>query len=168
MSATYKPSVYNNFNDKWALYGHLPHDTDWTFKSYKQIAQICSVEHMIAIYDKLPEALVNNCMLFLMRGNIKPIWEDPKNISGGCFSYKVHVNNVYNVWKRLSYALAGETLSTDIPFKVINGITISPKKNFCIVKVWLASCEFRDSSVIKELHGISSHGCLFKEHMPEY
>jgi hypothetical protein len=51
---------------------------------------------------------------------------------------------------------------------LINGITISPKKNFCIVKIWLASCEFRDSSVIKELHGISSHGCLFKEHMPEY
>jgi hypothetical protein len=165
MSATYKPSVYNNFNDKWALYGHLPHDTDWTFKSYKQIAQICSVEHMIAIYDKLPEALVNNCMLFLMRGNIKPIWEDPKNISGGCFSYKVHVNNVYNVWKRLSYALAGESLSSEIPFKTINGITISPKKNFCIIKIWLSSCEYQDpSSIFQISNEISPVGCLFKRH----
>jgi hypothetical protein len=97
------------------------------------------------------------------------MWEDPKNRNGGCFSYKITNKNVCKVWRSLTYAIVGESVSTNSSFaNCVTGITISPKKNFCIVKVWLASCEFRDSSVIKELHGISSHGCLFKEHMPEY
>ena len=77
--------------------------------------------------------------------------------------------DVSQAWKELTYVLVGESMADNKSIlPLINGITISPKKNFCIVKIWLASCEFRDSSVIKELHGISSHGCLFKEHMPEY
>ena len=51
---------------------------------------------------------------------------------------------------------------------LVNGITISPKRNFCIVKVWLSNCQFRDASIIRELYGITPHGCLFKEHEPEY
>jgi len=91
------------------------------------------------------------------------------SIKGGCFSYKISNKDVSQAWKELTYVLVGESMADNKSIlPLINGITISPKKNFCIVKVWLASCEFRDSSVIKELHGISSHGCLFKEHMPEY
>ena len=30
--------------DKWTLYAHLPHDTDWTLDSYKTIACISSVQ----------------------------------------------------------------------------------------------------------------------------
>ena len=50
----------------------------------------------------------------------------------------------------------------------INGITISPKKNFCIMKVWVANCLFQDATVIRDVEGVSSHGCLFKRHVPEY
>jgi hypothetical protein len=108
-------------------------------------------------------------MLFIMREGITPTWEDQRNRNGGCFSYKISNKDVSQAWKELTYVLVGESMADNKSIlPLINGITISPKKNFCIVKVWLASCEFRDSSVIKELHGISSHGCLFKEHMPEY
>ena len=81
-------------------------------------------------------------MLFVMREGIKPTWEDPKNRSGGCFSYKVVNKHVYNVWKELCYVLVGNTISNDKSFVAnVTGITISPKKNFCIVKIWLANCE---------------------------
>ena len=36
---------------------------------------------------------IDNCMFFLMKGDIQPRWEDPQNRRGGCFSYKInHVN----------------------------------------------------------------------------
>jgi hypothetical protein len=50
----------------------------------------------------------------------------------------------------------------------INGIKISPKKNFCIIKVWKTNCDCQNPEVLNEVKGISTYGCLFKKHIPEY
>jgi hypothetical protein len=108
-------------------------------------------------------------MLFVMRKGITPLWEDPKNRKGGCFSYKITNKNVYECWKNLTYNLVGESLSSNKKLQLqINGITISPKKNFCILKVWTSTCNYQDAALIKADSGITSHGCLFKKHAPEY
>ena len=162
-------SILHDLSDAWILWAHLPHDTDWSLKSYMKIYEFNTVEQAITITETLPPVLVTNCMLFLMRKGINPIWEDERNRNGGCFSYKIPNKDVPDAWKQLSYSLLGETMSDDkklLPH--INGITISPKKNFCIIKVWLANCSFQDAAVIREVHGITSHGCLFKRHVPEY
>jgi hypothetical protein len=162
-------SVLHDLSDAWILWAHLPHDTDWSLKSYMKIYEFNTVEQAITITETLPPVLVTNCMLFLMRKGINPIWEDERNRNGGCFSYKIPNKDVPDAWKQLSYSLVGETMSDNkklLPH--INGITISPKKNFCIIKVWLANCSFQDAAVIREVHGITSHGCLFKRHVPEY
>ena len=159
----------HELSDAWILWAHLPHDTDWSIKSYIKLYTFDTVEQAITITEMLPHILVTNCMLFLMRKGISPIWEDERNRNGGCFSYKIVNKDVPETWKELTYSLVGETMSDDkklLPH--INGITISPKKNFCIIKVWLANCLFNDAAVIRELHGITSHGCLFKRHVPEY
>jgi hypothetical protein len=160
----------HKLNDKWTLWAHLPHDTDWTPKSYKNIFTMSSVEEAITITETLPEILVKNCMLFIMRQGIKPIWEDVKNRNGGCFSYKVINKNVYDVWRELTYVLVGDTISSNDSFVAsVNGITISPKKNFCIIKIWMANCSFQNPEVItSEVKGLESQGCLFKKHTPEY
>jgi hypothetical protein len=162
-------SLLHELSDSWILWAHLPHDTDWSLKSYMKIYEFNTVEQAITITETLPPVLVTNCMLFLMRKGINPIWEDERNRNGGCFSYKIPNKDVPDAWKQLSYSLVGETMSDNkklLPH--INGITISPKKNFCIIKVWLANCSFQDAAVIREVHGITSHGCLFKRHVPEY
>ena len=162
-------SLLHNLSDAWILWAHLPHDTDWSLKSYMKIYEFNTVEQAITITETLPPVLVTNCMLFLMRKGINPIWEDERNRNGGCFSYKIPNKDVPDAWKQLSYSLIGETMSDNnklLPH--INGITISPKKNFCIIKVWFANCSFQDAAVIREVHGITSHGCLFKRHVPEY
>ena len=56
-----------------------------------------NMEEVIALYNSIPPAMVKNCMLFLMRQNIKPMWEDPNNKQGGCFSFKVGNKNVPDV-----------------------------------------------------------------------
>ena len=163
------PETLHPLFGTWVLWAHLPHDTDWSIKSYKKIMTICNAEDILGLYAQLPEVLVKNCMLFLMREDINPIWEDPKNRNGGCFSYKISNKNVYNVWKDLSYILSGETISNDPKFgQSVMGITISPKKAFCIIKIWMTDCQYQDPYKIKILNGLTPQGCLFKKHKPEY
>ena len=159
----------HSLSDKWVLWAHLPHDTNWSLKSYIKICKIQHAEEIIALNNSLPDQLIKNCMLFLMRDNILPMWEDPNNKGGGCFSFKVTNKVVSQVWKKLSYITVGETLTNDTRLlKLINGITISPKKSFCIVKIWLRNCSMQNPSQLTSIPGLSVHGCLFKRHKPEF
>lgn len=162
--------TYHPLSSKWCLWAHLPHDTDWSLSSYKNIHTLTNVESTIAVTESMPENLVKNCMLFVMREGIKPTWEDPSNREGGCFSYKVTNKYVYNVWKELTYVLVGNSISEDKKFVAnVNGITISPKKNFCIVKIWMSNCDNQDPSIItRDIHNLNPSGSIFKKHVPEY
>jgi len=155
---------------KWNLYYHLPHDKNWDLSSYKSIMKnIETAERLISINENLNENIIKHCMLFVMRDGITPMWEDPKNRNGGAFSFKVANKLVPAVWKTLFYALCGETLSTDRTLSpMFNGITISPKKNFCIVKIWLENCSVQDPNVLIQIPNLSKQGCLFKKHEPEF
>jgi hypothetical protein len=157
-------------SDKWTLWAHLPHNTDWSTSSYIKISTFSTMEEIIAVTETLPSILVENCMLFLMRHGIKPTWEDPKNRGGGCFSYKVSNKSVFKVWKDLSYVVVGGTISKQPSYvSSVTGITISPKKNFCILKIWMTNCSNQNPAVVtSDLTGLTPHGCLFKKHMPEY
>ena len=167
---TIENEIVHNLRRKWNLWAHLPHDTDWSLKSYKPIFKFTSAEDTIAICETLPDILVKNCMLFVMRDGITPMWEDVNNRAGGCFSYKISNKSVYEVWRELTYVLVGETISSNLSFvNNVTGITISPKKNFCVIKIWLTNCEFQDPTVVtNEVKGIIHQGCLFKKHNPEY
>jgi hypothetical protein len=157
-------------SDKWTLWAHLPHNTDWSMKSYIKIFTFTTVEEAIAVTETLPAILVENCMLFMMREGIKPTWEDPKNRNGGCFSYKITNKNVVKAWKDLTYVVVGNTISQNMSFvNGLTGITISPKKNFCILKIWLADCANQNPQLVTtDLKELTSNGCLFKKHTPEY
>jgi hypothetical protein len=162
--------AFHNLSDKWTLWAHLPHNTDWSMQSYIPISTFKTVEETIAVTETLPAILVENCMLFMMRDGIKPAWEDPKNRNGGCFSYKVSNKNVYKVWKDLTYVVVGGTISKQSGFvNCVTGITISPKKNFCIIKIWMTDCNNQNpATVTSDVKGLIPQGCLFKKHTPEY
>ena len=161
---------HHNLSEKWTLWAHLPHNTDWSIKSYIPIYTFKSVEETIAVTETMPSVLIENCMLFLMKEGIKPTWEDPQNRNGGCFSYKVSNKNVAKIWKELTYVTVGGTISSYEKYvNKVTGITISPKKNFCIIKIWMSDCSNQDPEVVtSDLKGLLSQGCLFKKHAPEY
>jgi hypothetical protein len=161
---------HHNLIGKWDLYYHLPHDKNWDLSSYKSVMNnIDTAEKVIAINETLPENIVKYSMLFAMRTGITPQWEDPKNRNGGCFSFKVINKQVHQVWKTLFYALCGETLCIERNHsKLINGITVSPKKNFCIVKIWLVNCTLQDPNILIDIPNLQKQGCLFKKHEPEF
>ena len=153
--------------DNWVFWAHLPHDTDWSLTSYKKICELKSVENVLSLIDVVPEKMIQNCMLFFMRKHINPTWEDPLNKNGGCFSFKIPNKNIYRIWNQMICALMGETISNDEKFlKCVNGITLSPKKSFCILKVWMSNVNNQNPKKICEIAGLTVHGCLFKKHNP--
>jgi len=163
-------TMVNPLSDKWTLWSHLPHNSDWSMASYIPIITLSSVEEAIAVMEILPNTLIENCMLFLMRQGIKPMWEDPKNRNGGFFSYKISNSQVCKVWRNLSYVTLGGTISKNATFvEGVNGITISPKKNFCILKIWMKNCLHQNPELITtELAELPSQGCIFKKQTPEF
>lgn len=154
---------YHPLNGEWCLWGHMPHNTDWSITSYINISSFNTVENTIAVTETLGDVLVKNCMLFVMKQNIAPVWEDPQNRNGGFFSYKISNKIVYDVWKKLTYALVGETICIDHDhFRHVSGISVSPKKDFCIIKIWMSSPSHQNPKMfITDIKGLSAQGCLF-------
>jgi hypothetical protein len=148
--------------ESWCLWGHLVNNPDWSINSYIKIATISDVTNLLGILQNIPDELLINCMFFFYKENILPIYEDPNNRKGGYFSYVISNQNVKNVWSITSLNLMEKNLSTNIDFMSnINGITLSPKKNFCILKIILKSCEFQSTSLIKDIDGIDKKAGLF-------
>jgi hypothetical protein len=153
----------NPLKTKWVLWGHLQHDTNWNMDSYTQICTTTYVEDLVELLDKLPEKMLTNYMLFMMREGINPVWEDEQNKQGGCFSYKVDNKYVKDIWSELCCYILGNTISTEPVNNTITGISISPKKSFCIIKIWMSSCKFQDASIMN-VKQLKLNNCLFKKH----
>jgi len=164
------PNSEHYLDDKWNLYYHLPHNNNWDLSSYTIIMDsVDTAEKVVTLNESLNDNIVKNCMLFVMRKGITPMWEDPRNRNGGCFSYKITNKFVPDVWRAMFYSLCGETLCTDLKHnKHVNGIAISPKKNFCIIKIWMDTSELQDPDVIANIPNLVKQGCLFKKHEPEF
>jgi len=156
-------------NDKWVLYHHLPSNKDWTLSGYEIVMpDIDTIEKTIALNETIPEDVIKFSMWFVMRKGITPLWEDPKNACGGNFSYKVVNKNVFEVWKHMFYLLCGGSLCENPEHsKYLNGITISPKKNFCILKIWLNTTLYQDPGIIVNIPNLTKHGAQFRKHGAE-
>ena len=82
---------------------------------------------------------------------------------------KISNKNIASVWKSISYLLTGDTLSKDQELlNSITGITVSPKKSFCILKIWLSTLKYQNVKKINEIENLPFHGCIFKKHKPDY
>ena len=131
----------NNNNlllDEWNLWLHSPNDSDWSISSFKNMYTIKTLLDLIKLQEGMPREIYENYMIFIMKNNIKPIWEDIENKEGGCFSYKILNSNIYDYSKKIIYYILGNTISDNqLILNNINGISISPKKHFCIFKIWI-------------------------------
>ena len=156
----------NSLIGKWDLYYHLPYVKEWDINSYTVIMKnIDTVEKLVAINKHTPDLIIKQCMLFVMKTGITPRWEDPKNKNGGCFSFKIINKFVVSVWKLLFYSMCGETIFEKPNYNsLVNGITISPKKNFCIIKIWMENCTIQDPNLIVQIPNLIKQGCIFNKH----
>lgn len=161
---TIKP--FNKLNDVWNTYVHLHDNNDWSIDSYIKLCELTDVENAILLNDEINYDLIKKTMIFIMKNDSLPMWEDKTNINGGCFSFKIVNKNIEKVWKDIFFRIIGGTISkNEDVYNNINGITVSPKKNFCILKIWMKTCEFQDTDIFVDIPGFSKYGCIFKRHV---
>lgn len=136
-------------NDRWCLYFHDPLDEKWDAASYKEIYSISTVQELVNLCSSF-KTLWSRGMFFLMREHIGPMWEDENNKNGGCLSYKIMKPDVPDAWFQLAAQVLGETVMTANSrpenYDKVCGISISPKKNYCILRIWISSPDVQDMS----------------------
>lgn len=131
--------------DVWTWYFHDPSDTRWTLDSYKRLCDTSTVEDFWGMHEALAQHVTHG-MFFVMRESVFPCWDDARNINGGCVSMKVAAPEVPQCWEGLLKRLLGETLAVaDDDNGAVNGVSISPKRGFCIIKLWMSDNRFEES-----------------------
>ena len=161
-------------NNNWTCWIHYQNDNIWTLDRYQSITTLSNLKDAVLFIENLDENIIKKSMLFFMKDSILPLWESEDNINGGCFSYKINNSNIVNIFKILLYKILGNTLTSDENIlNNINGISISPKKNFCIIKIWMRNKNIivnydyssnKDPFAIHSIFNIEEQLCVFKEH----
>ena len=155
----------NNLKNKWVFWFHNPKDNNWTLESYKEIYKISTIEEFWNLYKNIDSNIIQDGMFFLMKENVKPLWEMEENINGGCWSYKINKREVCNAWSELSIAVCSENLLKNNSLDLINGISISPKKSFCILKIWNNDNKQCSKDLIsKKVPNLFVSQCIYKSH----
>ena len=152
----------------WSLWTHELYDTDWSIDSYKMLCSIHKISDFWRLYNNLNKMKIKYMHYFLMRGDIKPIWEDEKNRDGGICSLKVEIENSLELFEYLSVRIVLNKL-TDDPMD-INGISISPKNNWILIKIWNGNSS-NDLSVILQdnvLDKYKKYSIKYRPNKPEY
>lgn len=122
---------------QWILWNHGLNDKSWTNDSYKNIFTFNNLNDIKIYNDNLDLLQLQNSMYFLMREDIFPTWEDSNNKNGCCASYKIPSNDIVNIWYKCIQNILCENLHKNKDnYDIINGISISPKKEFNIIKIW--------------------------------
>lgn len=147
-------------NDTWTLYFHDPDNSSWDMDSYQVLASVSSVQDWAKLVGSFQEVW-NKGMFFLMREHILPIWEDEHNKNGGCISFKLWKNEVTPKWLELTARTLGEVLVNGADWQKVCGVSISPKRSYCIARIWLA-----DDSVKEFSYSFPEYSkVMYKSHM---
>lgn len=155
----------------WIIWYHDPSDKNWTKESYKSVLELNTIEDFIAIDNSWSQCLplVTEGMYFIMRKIkdrvIYPLWEDEMNRRGGYWSFKINNEESQKVWSDLCKFLIGETIC-EKETMLINGLSISPKKKFCIIKIWNKDCSKENLELLNEELGtfLNISECKYSSH----
>lgn len=151
----------------WSVYYHEPEDASWTAESYKRLAVVSSWEALGGVLRELGTHKTTNGLLRIMRGDTSPLWENKVNIRGGSYCLKITRKNAIEVFQRyLAAAALGPGVGAVDPANEIVGVTISPKKGFCIIKIWNVNCKaFNKPTDLPLLHEEVKHEeILYRPH----
>lgn len=159
--------MQHNLSDKWTAWYHHINDNNWTEESYMRLYDITTIND----YWKLMNTIntFTSGMFYVMRENVLPRWEDVNNFEGGFWSFRVMKKDADVVWRNVVSAMIGNTLTkTPTDMMEINGVSISPKINNCIIKIWNKDFTKNNVNILSnELHGIILKDSLYKKHQDQ-
>lgn len=149
-------------NTPWRLWIHdnfvgprNAENKDWSVDSYMAGPKIVTVSDMLKLMHDYESLDKNIAQYFLMRNEIKPIWEDVNNKNGLITSIKINTGNRNGgvnigsmIYKILSVLTLNESLVKNN--EDINGICYSTKNRSVLIKIWVKNAE-KNEGFEKEL-----------------
>jgi hypothetical protein len=118
----------------WTLYFHSPDETKWTLNTFISLGVMKTWRDFWTVMDGLQIEHLSNGMFFMMRDPSPPLWESHHHIRGGCYSFRCQSTDAPDIYVNHIIAVMLDHL-TD-PANQINGLSISPKRGFNIIKAW--------------------------------
>lgn len=127
-----------SLNTFWKIFFHDYMDSSWKKESYELLGTIDNIVDFWTIISVLKDKLSYG-MFFFMREQTFPKW-DEENIEYNFLTIKVLKSNLVQYAEDILIKLLTETLIKENN-EIIKGISLSPKKNFCIIKIWIQSTD---------------------------
>jgi hypothetical protein len=158
-----------NFNNTWNIWYHHMKDL-WTIDGYRNIHTINNAVDFWKLYNNWNLiGGINYKHFFIMKDNVKPIWEDTININGGCWSFKVADSMAHELWEDLSILLVTNEIMEDCENCEVVGLSISGKKNnTSVVKIWNTNSSYNSIKYInKNILKKWKTDIIYIAHMPE-
>ena len=132
--------------DSWTLWYHDPMNSDYSLESYIKIAEMTDVGTFWTIVEAISLEAWSSGMFFFMKTGIRPLWDAPENDKGGAWSKKVDAQDTNAVFLDcMVHCIAGKLLSRQN--ETVAGVTVSPKGNFHIIKVWNTTTTVSDRRI---------------------
>ncbi len=149
---------------KWVLWFHKVNDNSWDIDSYMRVMEIVTYKDLLFVLKDLDN--ITSGMFFIMKEGIKPVYEDPQNVNGGYWSLRISKKEAFDVWKVILYYLSIDNLMKDkSSHKHITGITVSPKINNCIFKIWVDDFKkFRKEDIRNDIPFLKSEELFYLQH----
>lgn len=139
----------DNFKNEWILWYHHQKD-NWSLDGYRKLYTIKNISDFWNLYNNWDKiGGIRNKHFFLMKNNIKPLWEDPENIKGGCWSYKLNDFLIPEIWEFLSIYLVAEKLSKN-PDNICGISVCNKKNNNSVIKIWIKINKDKNIKLLNE------------------
>lgn len=158
------------FHSKWRYWTHEKYTQDWMINSFHKLIVLGTASEFWRVFNNFDK--INGLearYYFMMRGDIEPTWEHPRNRNGIIWSVQVPTTHIDAVWERLCALIVGETfVSADLNPKnargelnmLVNGISTvlrevtanskggnGQKNTFYLIKIWLS----RNVDILKHI-----------------
>lgn len=160
------PSTY----DLWLF--DVNDDKETTEKTFfdkiRKTIKITTLNDLSTFYSrfKKPKDMPGGCEVYLFKENIRPLWEDEKNIDGGSFFLHIKKTFANKIWENLLMSVVSES---EPELKCINGLIMRVLRLEVVFYVWTSKLKKSDEvkliQWLKDTAGLSSKIKLeFKPH----
>ena len=153
-----------DLKNKWVLWFHKVNDNNWSLESYTKVYEIVTYYDILFIIKTIDN--ITSGMFFIMKEGIRPIFEDNHNINGGYWSLRISKKDSMDYWEKLLYYICiGNITNNEKHEDKINGMSVSPKINNCIFKVWNSDFKNMKTEYLrKDMEGINLEETFYLEH----
>jgi hypothetical protein len=144
----------------WTLYFHSPEETKWTLHTFLSLGSMKTWRDFWAVMESLNTEYLPDGAFFLMNDPAPPLWENHQNIRGGCYSFRCQKRDAADLYLNYMIAAMIQKLSVN-PDNKINGLSISLKRGFNVIKIWNTNGKYHSPSDLESFTTIQESDIIY-------